>query len=133
MKVTLDLPDEWASCLPKRKEELAEIVTAGLHRRRNRERHEIHSLADIMETLAELPSARQVLALRPSKVLSARIEVLLDRKREAKLTPDESAEWEQIMRAEHLIRIAKAKAARKLKQPRWGCKLNRVNGQTRGQ
>jgi hypothetical protein len=65
MKVTLELPDEWEDCLPSKEGELAEVVAAGLRRRRSRTRHELDSLSDVMDTLAELPSPEEVLALRP--------------------------------------------------------------------
>jgi len=115
MKVTLDLPDEWADCLPAKEEDLAEIVVAGLQRRKSRVTHEIHHLADIVDTLAELPSPAQVMALRPSPALSERITVLLHKRRNEGLSSEEQAEWDDIMRVEHLVRIAKAKAAIKLR------------------
>jgi hypothetical protein len=111
MKVTLDLPDEWAECLPSKEAELAEIVAVGLRRRQSRANKEIHHLADVVDTLAELPSPEEVLAMRPSAALSQRTKILFEKKRDANLTTDETAEWEDIMRAEHLMRIAKAKAA----------------------
>src|SRR5438552_415157 len=115
MKVTLDLPDEWAECLPAKEADLAEIVAAGLRRRKSRGRHEIYDLADVVDTLAELPSAEEVLAMRPSRVLAERTTVLLGKKREEELTAEEAAEWAEIMRAEHLMRMAKAKATARLK------------------
>src|SRR6266446_7319274 len=115
MKVTLEVPDEWADCLPAKEEELAEIVAAGLRRRKGRARQEIHHLADVVDTLAELPSAEEVLALRPSPAFSERIELLLEKRRNEGLSPEEAIEWEDVMRAEHLMRIAKAKAASRLK------------------
>lgn len=113
MKVTLDLPDEWAECLPSKEAELAEIVAVGLRRRKGRAK-EIDHLADVVDTLAELPLPEEVLALRPSASLSERTNVLLEKKRNHNLTNDEAAEWDDIMRAEHLMRIAKAKAAIRL-------------------
>jgi hypothetical protein len=115
MRVTLELPDEWADCLPLKEAELAEIVAAGLRHRKSRASREIHHLADVVDTLAELPSAEEVLALRPSRSLTERINFLLDKKRTDELTPGEAAEWEDIMRVEHLMRIAKAKAAIRLR------------------
>ena len=115
MRVTLDLPDEWADCLPAKEAELAEIVAAGLRRCKSRASREIHHLADVVDTLAELPSAEEVLSLHPSPSLAERIDFLLEKKRSADLTPEEAAEWEEILRAEHLMRIAKAKAAIRLK------------------
>lgn len=117
MKVTLDLPDEWADCLPAKKSELAEIVAAGLRRRKTRAIQEVDHLADVVDTLAELPSAEEVLALRPSASLAGRISVLLEKKRKESLTAEEATEWEDILRAEHLMRIAKAKAAIRLNSP----------------
>ena len=86
------MPDDWAECLPAKQEELAGIVAAGLRRRKRSARQEIHHLADIVETLAELPSAEEVLALRPSPALSGRITCLLDKKRHSGLTPEGAAE-----------------------------------------
>jgi hypothetical protein len=115
MRVTLDLPDEWADCLPAKEAEVAEIVAAGLRRRKSRASQEIHHLADVVDTLAELPSAEEVLALRPSPALAERIDFLLDKKRTEGLSSEEASEWEDIARAEHLMRTAKAKAAIRLK------------------
>jgi hypothetical protein len=115
VKVTLDLPDEWAECLPSKEAELAEIVAVGLRRRKGRANKEIHHLADVVDTLAELPSPEEVLALRPSATSARRTNILLEKKRDENLTTDEAAEWEDIMRTEHLMRIAKAKAAIRLK------------------
>src|SRR5882762_8192283 len=114
MKVTLDLPDEWVDWLPAKEAELAEIVAAGLRRRKGKASQEIHHLADVVDTLAELPSPEEVLGLRPSPSLSQRTGDLLEKKRNEDFTPQEAAEWEDIMRAEHLMRIAKAKAAIRL-------------------
>ena len=115
MKVTLELPDDWAECLPTKDSELAEIITAGLRRRKAEANQEIHHLADLVDTLAELPSPEKVLALRPSPSLAERIDLLMDKKRHESLSHEEAAEWEDIMRTEHLMRIAKAKAAVLLK------------------
>src|SRR4051812_37114959 len=116
MKVTLELPDEWEDCLPSKEGELAEVVAAGLRRRRSRTRHELDSLSDVMDTLAELPSPEEVLALCPSLALSERIAFLLEKKRGQALTAEEAIEWDDILRTEHLVRIAKTKAAKKLGQ-----------------
>lgn len=116
MKVTLELPDEWADCLPAKEAELAEIVATGLRRRKGRACQVVQHLDDLVDTLAELPSPEEVLALRPSPILAERIKLLLDKKRNQLLTPEETNEWEGIMRTEHLMRIAKAKAAIRLKR-----------------
>ena len=58
-----------------------------------------------------MPSPEQVLALHPSPALVERIQFLLAKKNDAGLTSGETAEWDEIMRVEHLMRVAKAKAA----------------------
>lgn len=115
MKVTLDLPDEYSAYLPTKETEVAEVLAAGLRCWRGRRTREIHELEEVVETLAGLPSAEEVLALHPSAQLSERTTALLAKNRGEGLTEDETAEWEAIMRVEHLVRIAKAKAMMKLK------------------
>ena len=115
MKVTLDLPDEYSAYLPTKETEVAEVLAAGLRCWRGRKTREIHELEEVLETLAGLPSAEEVLALHPSVQLSERTTALLAKNRGEGLTEDETAEWEAIMRVEHLVRIAKAKAMMRLK------------------
>jgi demethoxyubiquinone hydroxylase (CLK1/Coq7/Cat5 family) len=47
--------------------------------------------------------------------MAQRTEELMAKGREQALSDDEKAEWAEIMRVEHLVRVAKAKAAIKLK------------------
>jgi hypothetical protein len=74
----------------------------------------IEGLGDVLETLARLPGPQEVLALRPSAALQERIAALLDRQRSGRLSADEEREWEKYQYVEHVVRIAKAKAALKL-------------------
>lgn len=67
-----------------------------------------------MEILAALPTPEEILALRPAAALQARISILLEKNRNEGLTPREEQEWEQYQYLEHLVRLAKAKAAAKL-------------------
>ena len=61
-----------------------------------------------MLTTLELP--KEILALRPSQALRARLEVLLEKNRTEGLTLEEERKWERYQYLEHLIRIVKAKA-----------------------
>ena len=65
--------------------------------------------------LAGLPSPEEVLALHPSARLAERTAALLEKNRDVGLNGEEQAEWERIMRGEHLVRIAKGRALAKLK------------------
>jgi hypothetical protein len=75
---------------------------------------QFHGLAQVIEKLAELPSPEEVLALRPSAALQARIDELLRKNREEGFTPEEEADWLRYETIEHLVRMAKARAAMKL-------------------
>jgi hypothetical protein len=69
----------------------------------------------VLEALAALPTSEEVLALRPSAALQARIDALLEKARGGSLTPEEQREWEQYRYVEHLVRLAKGRAALKLR------------------
>ncbi len=114
MTLTLQIPDEFAAFLPSKASDMAAVLSAGLRSWQGRKTGEIQALDDVIETLADLPSAQEVLALHPSSQLAERTAVLLGKKHQAGLDAGEQAEWEQIMRVEHLVRIAKARARAKL-------------------
>ena len=115
MKVTLDLPDEYTEFLPQSESEITELFTAGLRIRRGRITHEIQELDDIMEMLAGLPTPEEVLSLHPSPALAERTTALLQKNRTDGLSNIERGELEQILRVEHLVRVAKARALAKTK------------------
>lgn len=114
MKVILDLPDELAAELRPFEHQCASIVAAGLRELKASDGGQFHGLAPVLEKLAELPSPEEVRALRPSPELQARISELLVKNREAGLTPEEDAECQRYETVEHLVRLAKARAAAKL-------------------
>ena len=62
-----------------------------------------------------LPSAEEIIKLRPSDRLQKRIDALLKKNRTEGLRPEEEREWAQYEYLEHLVRLAKANAALKLK------------------
>ena len=70
---------------------------------------------EILEFLAGLPTPEEIIKLRPSDILQARIEELLDKNRSHELTPAEQQEWERYQLLEHIIRLAKAKALGRLR------------------
>jgi len=113
MELTLSIPDELATRLRPVKDRLPQILELGLR--------ELHSsppsyegLSDVLEALARLPSPEEVLALRPSPTLQDRIEALLEKNRSSGLSAEERREWEQYQYVEHLVRMAKGRAALKL-------------------
>ena len=52
-----------------------------------------------------------IIAFRPSTDVKARVGYLLDREKTAGLSPDEESELEHYSQLEHLMRLAKARAA----------------------
>jgi hypothetical protein len=113
MELTLTIPDELASRLRPVQDRLAQIIELGL-RDLDAQPPAFAGLADVLETLARLPSPEEVLALRPAPALQARVEELLHKNRTTGLSDDERSEWERYQYAEHLVRVAKAKAALKV-------------------
>jgi hypothetical protein len=113
MEVTLTIPDDLASRLHPVADNLPRIIELGL-RQLHAESPTFEGLGDVLEALARLPAPEEVLALRPSAALQARVEELLAKNRAAGLSDEERREWERYQYAEHLVRLAKARAAGKL-------------------
>jgi uncharacterized coiled-coil DUF342 family protein len=110
MLITLDIPDELAARLRPLTEQLPRILELGLRELNATTQPDFEGVAEVLETLAGLPTPEEILALRPSEALQDRIRALLEKNRTEGLTPAEEQEWEQYQYLEHLVRIAKAKA-----------------------
>ncbi len=120
MQLTLTIPDDLAAEAGELSEaEWPDVLSQGLkqHRARTIHAEQFDGLNVVLETLASLPSAEQVLALRPSRTLQERIDDLLRTNQTVGLSPTEEREWKQYEYIEHIVRLAKAQAARKLNQP----------------
>lgn len=115
MKITLDLPDEYLAFLPGKEAEIAEVISAGLRVRKERIQRETSDLQSVVEFLSGLPSPEEVLALRASGPVVERSTALMTKSKDGVLTAEEQAEWDEIMRVEHLVRTAKARALAKMK------------------
>jgi hypothetical protein len=70
--------------------------------------------ADVLELLAALPAPEEILNLRPSQRLSARVSKIVEKSRAGTMTPHDEEEWERYEYLEHLVRLAKAAAQLKL-------------------
>lgn len=111
MEITLTVPEHLASRVRSVEGELPRILEYGLREWDARGSSGFAGLADVLEKLATLPSPEEVLALRPSEALQARIDELLERNQAGGLSAEEQREWEQYRYVEHLVRMAKARAA----------------------
>jgi hypothetical protein len=70
-----------------------------------------HSPSQKNWRIASLPDPRDILALRPTEALQQRIDHLLEKNQTAGLSAEEQREWQQYRYVEHLVRLAKARAA----------------------
>jgi hypothetical protein len=115
MEITLDIPDELVSRLRPLEDQLPKILELGLRELSAAAQPGFEGVATVIEVLAGLPTPEQILALRPSETLQSRISALLEKNRTEGLSPAEEQEWTQYEYLEHIVRMAKAKAALKLK------------------
>ena len=113
--VTVELPRDLAQRLQPISDRLPDILEMGLRQWQAAGQPGFQGTAEILELLATLPSPEEILALRPSEALQARVQALLEKNREEGLTPAEEREWQQYEYLEHLVRMAKARALLKQK------------------
>jgi hypothetical protein len=116
MPKTLTIADDLAQQLLPYEAELAEILELGIREWQAREETGYNGISTILEKLAALPNPNEVLALRPAPSLQERIDALLEKNRTSGLSPADKREWDRYQYLEHLVRLAKASAARKLKE-----------------
>jgi hypothetical protein len=114
-QITVELPDDLALRLGPLRSQLPQILERGLLAWNDEGLTAFSGLSEVLEFLAKLPSPEEVLALRPSEALSARVAELLGKNRVEGLTETEEQLWQQYERVEYLVQMAKAQALLKLK------------------
>jgi hypothetical protein len=112
--ITLSLPDDLASQIRAQQEQLPRILELGLRELNAGGQSSFDGAADVLELLATLPTPEEILNLRPSTRLSARVAELIGKSRAGEMTPLDEEEWERYEYLEHLVRMAKAAAHLKL-------------------
>jgi hypothetical protein len=112
--ITLKVSDDLAERLRTRHERLTEILELGLRELNAGSQGRFDGAAHVLELLAGLPSPEEILSLRPSDRLQARVQELLEKSRGKGLSAQEEEEWERYQFLEHLVRMAKTKAYAKL-------------------
>lgn len=116
MFVTMLIGDELAKQLEPYESQFSEIVELGLRELRARSEAGYHGVRGVLETLAALPTPQEVLALRPGPALQERIDALLEKNRTTGFSTEDQREWDHYQDLEHLVRLAKATAIRKLNE-----------------
>ena len=66
-------------------------------------------LDEITDFLAQVPTAEEILAFKPSETLNQRLHDLLDRAGEGVLTDIEQQELNEYLRMSHLLKMLKGK------------------------
>jgi hypothetical protein len=115
LPITVEVPDELADRLRPLSDRLPEILERGLRELNAAAQPGFAGAAEVLEFLAGLPAPEEILALRPSPALQARVGDLLEKSQAGELAPAEAVEWEQYAFLEHLVRLAKARALLRLK------------------
>ena len=114
VEITLQIPDTLGARLQRVRERLPEILERGLREVLAEKSREFEDENMVMELLASQPTPEQVLALRPSPAFQARVSDLLRRSKAGELSRQEEAELERYLTLEHLVRLAKAHAYKRL-------------------
>jgi hypothetical protein len=114
VEMMLNIPEELAAELHAMASELPRILRLGMREIRAESDGGFAGLSSVFEILATLPSPQEVMALRPSAQLDARITELLEKNRTTGLNPEEKEEWKRYEYVEHLVRMAKGRARGRL-------------------
>jgi hypothetical protein len=112
--ITLSLPDDLASQLRARPEQLPRILELGLRELNAGGQAGFDGAADVLELLAALPSPQEIVNLRPSPRLASRVAELIEKSKAGELSRAEEEDWERYEYLEHLVRMAKAAAQLRL-------------------
>ncbi|MEZ4298157.1 MAG: hypothetical protein R3B70_24610 [Polyangiaceae bacterium] len=113
--VTLTLPDDLAEHIRDLADRIPRTFEVALRTVLRADAPTVDAVDEIVQFLATLPTPEQILAYRASPAVEQRIAALLEKTRAEGLTEDEEREWQVYEYAAHLIRVAKANAAIKLR------------------
>jgi len=118
MKVTLDVPEKIGRAMQSLGADLPAAIKLGVDAWRSYPTATHRELAVAVQQLTTAATPEAVLALRPTPKLARRVHHLLEKNREAGLSPAENEEMDAYMRVEHLVRLAKGTAMVQLKKAR---------------
>lgn len=112
--ITLSLPDDLASQVRAQQRQLPRILELGLRELNAGGQSGFEGAADVLELLAALPAPEEIMNLRPSLRLSARVAEMVEKSRAGMMTTLDEQDWERFEYLEHLVRMAKVAAQLKL-------------------
>jgi hypothetical protein len=114
MEITIQVPETIGQQLQAWRQRLPEIVERGLREVLAEESSHFQDENTIIKLLTSHPAPEQVIAIRPSPELQARVSELLQRNKHEGLSRREEVELERHLMLEHLVRLAKAYAYEQL-------------------
>jgi hypothetical protein len=117
VQITISVPDDLGQRLQAYHDRLPELLERGFHEVMADRDGTAHDEQAIIATLVGQPTPEQVLALRPSPALQQRVGDLLERSKAGRLPRDDERELDRLLLLEHLVRLAKARAAHQRTSP----------------
>jgi len=106
--ITIPVPPALEQRLRPYQDRLPELLERGIDVLAAEDSAPPQDESTILEVLTSNPTPGQILALRPSPTLQARVSELLARNKRDELSRQEEAELDRYLMLEHLVRLAKA-------------------------
>jgi len=110
IQITVEVSEPLGQRLQAWQSHLPEILERGLRELIAEQTGPIQDEDAIIELLTSQPTPEQVMALRPSANLQARVSELLSANKHRVLTQEEETELNKYLMLEHWVRLAKARA-----------------------
>ena len=114
IEITIQVPDALGQQLQQLHDRLPEALERGLREIASEATATPNDEQSIIAILTSQPTPEQILAIRPSPELQARASELLSRSNAGTLTTQEQSELDRVLLLEHMVRMAKAHAYRRL-------------------
>ena len=108
--ITIRVPDDLGRQLEQYRDRLPELLERGLRDVQVEDIADVSATTDIITVLASQPTPEQLLGLRPSNAVQARVSELLRRSKSEGLSRAEETKLDRDLYLEHLVRLAKARA-----------------------
>src|SRR5712691_10474505 len=122
--ITLELPEDLAVRLDPLRERLPELLSQLLDSESAEKKFTLSGtimthpvLLELIDFLSARPTAKQVLTHKSSSAVQERLEELLDKNREAGLTPAEEEEMDAYRLVNHVMILLKARARPAVSSP----------------
>ena len=116
MQIILEVPDRLGEKLQRLGDRLPETLDRLLEEIPATETISYQDDRQIVELLASQPSPEEILAIRPTPALQARMSELLERNKSESLSRTEEAELDRYLLLEHWVRLAKAHASKRIQK-----------------